>query len=145
MASGLVFVEPDGHPLHPADVTDHFQFLVRQAGLPPIRLHDLRHGAATLALAAGVDMKVVQHMLRHKSESTTSKFYTSVLPEVARAAAEKTAMIIPRASVRRLGRVSGADETTMDSHNDQAKSTETAKQQVNNEVNLLSEGAPSGT
>ncbi len=47
--SGLVFTEPDGAPLHPADVTDHFQFLARRAGLPPIRLHDLRHGAATMA------------------------------------------------------------------------------------------------
>jgi len=108
-------------------------------------LHDLRHGAATLALAAGVDMKVVQHMLRHKSESTTSRFYTSVLPEVARTAAEKTAMIIPRASVRRLGRVSGADETTMDSQDDHAKPTEKAKQQVNHEGDLLSGSAPSGT
>lgn len=49
-----------GQAVHPADVTDHFQHLARQAGLPPIRLHDLRHGAATLALAAGVDMKTVQ-------------------------------------------------------------------------------------
>lgn len=48
--TGLVFTEPDGSPLHPADVTGHFQHLTRQAGLPPIRLHDLRHGAATLAL-----------------------------------------------------------------------------------------------
>ena len=33
------------------------------AGLPPVRLHDLRHGAATLLLAAGHDMKVVQATL----------------------------------------------------------------------------------
>jgi hypothetical protein len=46
--SGLVFTEPDGAPLHLADVTDQFQFLARLAGLPPIRLHDLRHGAATM-------------------------------------------------------------------------------------------------
>ncbi|HEX5406914.1 MAG TPA: tyrosine-type recombinase/integrase [Pseudonocardiaceae bacterium] len=104
VASGLVFTQLDGSPLHPADVTERFQFLAREAGLPPIRLHDLRHGAATLALAAGVDMKVVQAMLRHASITTTSNLYTNVLPEVARAAAEKTALIIPRASVRRLGR-----------------------------------------
>lgn len=95
-SDGLVFTEPDGSPLHPADVTDRFQFLAAQAGLPPIRLHDLRHGAATLALAAGVEMKVVQEMLRHSSITVTSDTYTSVLPEVARAAAEKTALIIPR-------------------------------------------------
>lgn len=95
---GLVFTQPDGSPLHPADVTDQFHHLSRQAGLPPIRLHDLRHGAATLAVAAGVEMKVVQHMMRHASMSTTSDIYTSVLPDIARAAAEKIADSIPRAT-----------------------------------------------
>lgn len=52
--------------------------------LPPIRLHDLRHGAATLALAAGTDMKVISAMLRHSSIKITAGTYTSVLPEVAR-------------------------------------------------------------
>ncbi|GGK16085.1 hypothetical protein GCM10010124_05880 [Pilimelia terevasa] len=85
-----------GAALHPADVTDHFQHLGRQAGLPPIGLHDLRHGAATLALAAGVDMKTVQEMLRHSSYKVTADTYASVLPEIATAAAEKTAAIIPR-------------------------------------------------
>ncbi|GIJ49747.1 site-specific integrase [Virgisporangium aliadipatigenens] len=94
--TGLVFTTPTGAALHPADVTDHFQFLVRQAGLPPVRLHDLRHGAATLALAAGVDMKVVQAMLRHSSITVTADTYTSVLPDLARTAAEKTAAIVPR-------------------------------------------------
>ena len=51
-------------------LTSLFRWLNTCSGLPPIRLHDLRHGAATMALAAGVDMKVVQHMLRHASEST---------------------------------------------------------------------------
>jgi len=143
--SGLVFTGPDGAPLHPADVTDHFQLLARRAGLPLIRLHDLRHGAATMALAAGVDMKVVQTMLRHASESTTSTFYTSVLPEVARAAAEKTALIIPRSSWRTLGLSSGSHQTTVDSQDDQARSPETTKPQVNDDVDLRSESAPPGT
>jgi integrase len=94
--TGLVFTTPTGPAVHPADVTDHFQDLARQAGLPPIRLHDLRHGAATLALAAGVDMKTVQAMLRHSSITITADTYTSVLPELARGAAEKTAAIVPR-------------------------------------------------
>jgi integrase len=94
--TGLVFTTPTGEALHPAGVTDHFHHLTRQAGLPPIRLHDLRHGAATLALAAGVDMKVVQAMLRHSSITVTADTYTSVLPDLARNAAEKTAAIVPR-------------------------------------------------
>ena len=64
------------------------------AGLPPIRLHDLRHGAATLALTAGVDIKIVQEMLGHSSRAITSDTYTTVLPEVARAAAEAAAALI---------------------------------------------------
>jgi len=94
--TGLVFTTPTGEALHPADVTDHFQHLTRQVGLPPVRLHDLRHGAATLALAAGVDMKIVQAMLRHSSITVTADTYTSVLPDLARNAAEQTAAIVPR-------------------------------------------------
>ncbi|SEP54513.1 Site-specific recombinase XerD, partial [Amycolatopsis saalfeldensis] len=75
--SGLLFTQPDGSPLHPADVTARFQELARLAGLPPIRLHDLRHGAATLALAAGADMKTVQNMLRHSSITVTADTYTT--------------------------------------------------------------------
>jgi integrase len=60
------------------------------------RTHDLRHGAATLALAAGVDMKTVQEMLRHSTITLTADTYTSVLPDLAKQAAEKTAAIVPR-------------------------------------------------
>jgi integrase len=63
--SGFELTNPDGSPLHPAAVTATFEQIAYLAGLPPIRLHDLRHGAATLALAAGVDIKIVQDMLGH--------------------------------------------------------------------------------
>jgi integrase len=46
--SGFEFTNPDGTPLHPAAVTDMFEQIAYLAGLPSIRLHDLRHGAATL-------------------------------------------------------------------------------------------------
>lgn len=46
----LAFTRPDRSPLHPAEVMEAFYELVERAGLPPIRLHDLRHGAATPAL-----------------------------------------------------------------------------------------------
>jgi len=96
----MVFTDTDGGELHPAAVTSRFRVLHTQAGLPPIRLHDLRHGAATTALAAGVDMKVVQAMLRHANITTTSNLYTNVLPEVAQAAAINIAAAIPRAPRR---------------------------------------------
>ncbi len=62
-----------------------------------MRLHDPRHGAATLALAAGVDLRTVQEMLGHSSLVLTAGTSTSVLPDVARAASEKVAFLIIRA------------------------------------------------
>ena len=59
-----------------------------------MRLHDLRPGAASLALAAGADLKAVQDMLGHSSIVLTAGTYTSVLPQVARSAAEDTATLI---------------------------------------------------
>jgi integrase len=53
----FVFVTAHGGPLNPAYVTREFRRQIAQAGLPPIRLHDLQHGAASLSLAAGNDLK----------------------------------------------------------------------------------------
>jgi len=66
-------------------------------GAASIRLHDLRHTATSLALAAGVPLKVVSEQLGHSSLAITADTYTSVLPAVAAAAAEAVADVIPRA------------------------------------------------
>jgi len=76
--SGYVFVWPDGSPYNPEYLTRLFGRLIARAGLPVIRLHDLRHTCATLLLEAGVPMKVVQERLRHSSYSTTADIYASV-------------------------------------------------------------------
>lgn len=65
-------------------MTDHFYRLAADAGLPPIRLHDLRHVAATIALEAGVDIKVVQEDLGHSTSMLTRDTYTSVSPRLAK-------------------------------------------------------------
>jgi len=96
-ASGFVFTNLNGDPMAPDRLTRLFRKLAVQAGLPPVRLHDLRHGAATLALAAGVDLRIVQEMLGHSSIVLTADTYTSVLPDVAHSAAEKVAALIVRA------------------------------------------------
>ena len=71
-----------------------FEQLAYLAGLPPIRLHDLRHGAATLLLAAGHDMKVVQETLGLSSITIAADTCTSVLPQLARQSAEDVAALI---------------------------------------------------
>jgi hypothetical protein len=96
-ASGYVFTNLNGDPMAPDRLSRTFKKLAAAAGLPPVRLHDLRHGAATLAQAAGVDLRTVQEQMGHSSIVLTADTYTSVLPEVARAAAEQVAALILRA------------------------------------------------
>ncbi|MER7363609.1 tyrosine-type recombinase/integrase [Nonomuraea wenchangensis] len=96
--SGRIFTREDGAPLTPDWVSEHFERLTFAAGLPPVRLHDLRHFAATLSLLAGNDMKTTSSMLRHSSQGITSDLYTTVLPDLARAAAEASAALVPRAA-----------------------------------------------
>lgn len=105
--TGYVFTTQAGEPLHPADVTEQFHWLCMEADLPPIRLHDLRHGAATLLLAAGHDMKMVQETLGLSSITIAADTYTSVLPDLAHKAAEDVAALLtppkPRTSSSRRG------------------------------------------
>jgi len=89
-----LFTYADGRPVRPEYLSHQFRKLVKALDLPPIRLHDLRHGAATLASAAHTDLKVIQQMLGHSSIITTADTYTSVLPEVAHAAAQASADLI---------------------------------------------------
>ncbi|MFE1787197.1 tyrosine-type recombinase/integrase [Streptomyces sp. NPDC059525] len=93
--TGLVFTQEDGSWLHPGKVTDLFERLVSASGLPPIRLHDLRHGAATLMLAADIDIKIVSDTLGHSDTRITRDIYQSVLPHVGKSAAEATAKLVP--------------------------------------------------
>ncbi|MEV4476983.1 MULTISPECIES: tyrosine-type recombinase/integrase [Nonomuraea] len=94
---GFALTDEIGRPLHPQHVSDQSYLLSYEAGLPPVRLHGLRHGAASLMLAAGVDVKIVQETLGLVSSTFTRDTLTSVYPEVARAAAESTAALISAA------------------------------------------------
>jgi hypothetical protein len=92
--SGYVFTTADGAPLHPDFLTRRFGRLVQDSGLPPVRLHDLRHGAASLAHCAGADLKTVQEQLGHTSIVLTADTYTSVLHEQHVKAAAATARLV---------------------------------------------------
>jgi integrase len=98
--SGYVFVRKDGSPLHPGYASCRFRLLVRQTAVPPIRLHDLRHGAASLAHQAGADLKTLQDLLGHSSIVITADIYTSVLPHAQRRCADATARLVLAAARR---------------------------------------------
>ncbi len=92
--TGLVFTREDGQLLHPEHVTKRFARLVRDAGLPPITLHGVRHSYATAALAAGEPLKVVSERLGHASISITANLYQHVLPSMDERTANAVADLI---------------------------------------------------
>ena len=98
--TGRIFTQEDGTLLHPGKISDLFERRVAAAGLPPIRLHDLRHVAATLMLSADIDVKVVSETLGHSDTRITRDVYQSVLNDLARDAAEKVVRLVPRARTR---------------------------------------------
>ena len=93
-----MFVEPDGDPVNPRNVTMTFVRRSRRLGLPAIRLHDLRHSWATLALRAGVNPKVVQERLGHTNISVTLGIYSHVSADTHREAADAVAALVTRGS-----------------------------------------------
>lgn len=78
IGGALVFVTPDGYAANASWFTKHFQKLVAAAGLGHMRLHDLRHGAASVLAAAGANPKVAQELLRHATPTMTLRVYTHV-------------------------------------------------------------------
>jgi integrase len=93
-ADGFVFTRPDGRPLLPAAVSKAFRGHSRDAMLPPIPLHGLRHTYATLALATGVNPRIVSGRLGHSTVALTLDVYSHVLPQQDRQAAETIAALL---------------------------------------------------
>ncbi|CAN5462304.1 site-specific integrase [soil metagenome] len=90
----LFFCREDGSPAHPTTFSRRFDDLVAAAGLRRIRLHDLRHTFATLALQANVPVKVVSEILGHASVTLTYDTYSHVIPGMAEDATSKVAALV---------------------------------------------------
>ena len=99
--SELVFTSPAGHPIYSDKLAKRFKAILRQAELPIIRLYDLRHTSATLALAAGVPPKVVAEQLGHASAAFTLDVYSHLLPHMQEEAASKVEQILAGPSLLR--------------------------------------------
>jgi integrase len=107
-AAELLFTTPAGGPISSDKLAKGFKATLRQAELPIIRLYDLRHTAATLALAAGVPPKVVAEQLGHASAAFTLDVYSHLLPHMQEQAAMKVEeILLGRAPLRPSGRTRG--------------------------------------
>ncbi len=93
-AARQIFKTRCGRPMNSDYLAREFKRLLSEAGLPRMRLYDLRHSAATLALAAGVRAKVVSEQLGHASSSFTLAVYAHVLPHMQADAAKRVAALL---------------------------------------------------
>lgn len=86
--SEYVFPSPTGGPISPDSVRHMLHRVLKRAGLPELRFHDLRHTFATLALQNGVDIKTVSGMLGHYSAGFTLDTYAHVTTAAQKEAAQ---------------------------------------------------------
>ena len=93
----LVYATSVGTPLEPRNVSRAWEALRVRAGVPGIRVHDLRHAAASLAFEAGAPVKEVQAMLRHTRQATTADAYVHVSESVRQGTASKMDDVLKRA------------------------------------------------
>lgn len=91
----LVFPGPDGRPRDMSYLSFTFHRGLRRAGLPRLRIHDLRHTAATHLLRKHVHPKIVQELLGHSTIAITLDTYSHVLPALAKDASAHMSSLIP--------------------------------------------------
>jgi integrase len=85
---GLVFSNVYGNYFNPVTLLRTYRDLLKKAGLPRIRFHDLRHSAATILMAAGVHPKIVQERMGHSTIAMTMDIYSHVMPSMQQEVAE---------------------------------------------------------
>ena len=91
-----VFCTSHGTPIAAANLRTEFKALLREAGLPDISFHDLRHSVATLLLGIGTHPKIVQELLGHGQISMTMDTYSNVMPTMQQEAMAKLNALLGR-------------------------------------------------
>ena len=115
---GLVFSTEVGTPIHPRNDYRDFQLIVERAGLRRVRLHDLRHTAASLMLAQGVPARVVMEVLGHSQISITLNTYTHVSAGLSREAADRMQLLLGGASDAVAAGLAAEDAISADENDD---------------------------
>jgi integrase len=100
VAARPIFRTRRGRPVNSDYLAREFKRLLRAAGFEPMRLYDLRHTAATLALSAGVPAKVVSEQLGHATCAFTLDVYSHVLPHMQAEAADRVEALLGMAEER---------------------------------------------
>ncbi|MDT0449233.1 tyrosine-type recombinase/integrase [Streptomyces hesseae] len=93
----FVFHRPDGRPLHPQYMLNHFHYRCRQAGVSRTTIHDPRRLSATISINAGVPLTVVSKTLRHSMLCTTANIYSHLTAQAAREAVDVIDKTLTRA------------------------------------------------
>ena len=94
--TGLVFTSSIGTAINPANLARAYKKSICMAGVPDIRLHDLRHTSASLAIARGDNAKVVSERLGHTNVAFTLNTYVKTFAPQRREAALGIADLLPR-------------------------------------------------
>jgi integrase len=121
-AARQIFKSRAGRPINSDYLAREFKRLLGEAELPPMRLYDLRHTAATLALAAGVSAKVVSEQLGHASSAFTPDVYSHLLPHMQSDAALRVAALLGMGGCEREGICAGARKPPQSAHPGQSAS-----------------------
>ncbi|WP_239069664.1 MULTISPECIES: site-specific integrase [unclassified Streptomyces] len=119
---GYVFHQPDGQPLHPEYVLNHFHALAAKAAVSRTTVHDLRHLTATISITGGVPLTIVSKTLRHSTLSTTANIYSHLTAQAARQAVDcidhtLSSSAPPSPDPDRQGRPRPPDDHIPQSHN----------------------------
>lgn len=93
---GFVFAWEDGRPIRPDYLYHRFKALLKEHGLPEVRIHDLRHTFCTLLLEAGEDLATISKLARHSSYSITADIYGHLTKTMQDRAAGKIDAILKR-------------------------------------------------
>jgi len=92
--AGLVFCDEIGRLVRPEAISHRFRKLAAGAGLPRVRLHDLRHGAVSMLIHAGIRLEVISKLVGHSSTRITSDLYGHLVEGTAESAAEAVAALL---------------------------------------------------